>query len=109
MGGDTVKLTGMQADDFGGRYNYVVMRAFGVQEDTPFTAGVPFSISAKVNAAGLAALYESTGGPSVISALICQNYKPGDSAFAGVGFSGAHQIALVPDGNGGVAFRVTRR
>ncbi|MBD5163008.1 MAG: S-layer homology domain-containing protein [Oscillibacter sp.] len=109
VGGDTVRLTGMKADDFGGRYNYVVLRAFGVQEDTPFTAGVNFSVSAKVNAAGLAAFYEAEGKTSMLTALICQNYRPGDSAMGGTGFSGADQIALIPDGNGGIAFRVTRR
>lgn len=109
VGGNTVRLTGMKADDFGGRYNYVVLRAFGVQEDTPFTAGAVFSVSAKVNAAGLAAFYASEGKTSMLTALICQNYKPGASAMVCAGFSGADQIALIPDGNGGVAFRVTRR
>lgn len=109
VNGSTVRFTGMMPDDFGGRYNYAVVRAFGVQAETPLRAGSTFTVDAQVNAAGLATMYASGQGPSMLSAMICQNYKPGDSAFAGYGFQSGASVALVSDGSGGIAFRVTRR
>lgn len=107
VGGDTVRFTGMMPDDFGGRYNYAVVRAFGSQAETPFTGGVPFSVDVRVDAAGLAALYASQeNARSILTAMIVQNHRPGQTTLAGYAFQSGRTVDVVPDGNGGIAFRV---
>ncbi|NCE65070.1 hypothetical protein D1159_10910, partial [Pseudoflavonifractor sp. 524-17] len=93
-----------------GLYNYAVLRLAGYTDERvaeiPFTSGVPFSGSAKVDLSVIKKVADE-GSRSYVTAMLCQNYTPGDSAMGGIAFQDV-DISIQPDGDSCI-FRVTQR
>lgn len=88
-------------------YNYVVAWAPGGNKaEAPYVEGQPFQVTVQVDAASVRQSAQE-GKVPYLTVMICQNYRPGDDALAGVGFQEA-SIGLVPDGDG-FLFHVTPR
>ncbi|MCI8871121.1 MAG: hypothetical protein HFF39_11425 [Lawsonibacter sp.] len=108
VGGTAVRFSGRVS--LPSYYNYAVLRAVGAQTEAPLSGDSSFSMSVNVNMDVLEKLYqEKPNTRSILSALLCQNYTPGDSAFGGIGFRDVSTINLVLDGNGGVLLEVVEK
>ena len=111
VSGSTITFSGRR-DDLSSLFNYVVLKGYGYAEDSePFVPGQAFSISIDIDVAGLAELYkhDTSVAKSFIFGGYCQNFKPGDSGTAGIGFFVNYSsIALALNGNGGLELQLYR-
>ncbi len=78
-------------------YNYVVFSATGEKVELPYAPGVPFEATLSPNMEVLRQLCEK-GSKSRISLVVCQNYTPGSSGYAGSGLQLA-SLSLTLDEN----------
>ncbi len=102
--GDTVEISGCLNYDVPG-LNYVVAWAPGRNvAELPYVIGQPFHGTVQVDGTSVRQSAQE-GKLPYLTLMLCQNYEPGDSALAGVGFQEA-DIGLVPDGESGFLFRV---
>ena len=94
----TVEFSGCVAYD-PAYYNYVVAWApRGNKAEVPYVSGQPFRTTVQVDTSSVRASAQE-GKVPYLTAMVCQNYEPGDDSLAGVGFQKAN-IGLVPDGDG---------
>ncbi|MCI8478875.1 MAG: hypothetical protein HFE97_11200 [Oscillospiraceae bacterium] len=110
LNGNTLRFSGC-IPNLASHYNYAVLRAIGTSSETPISAGVPFSVEVPVDVSRLHALYggDVNQASSHVSAILCQNYTPGDSVLAGISFQASCDITLALDGAGGCTLQVTYR
>ena len=102
--GDTVEISGCLNYDVPG-LNYVVAWAPGRNvAELPYVIGQPFHGTVQVDGTSVRQSAQEGKLPH-LPLMLCQNYEPGDSSLAGVGFQEA-DIGLVPDGESGFLFRV---
>lgn len=112
-----LKVTGKNTVQFSGcvkatpgLYNYALLWVAGGRQanraEMPLTSMVPFQGTAVADLNALERLYaEDPNAKSHVSAMICQNYTPGDSAFGGFTFRGV-DIFLVLDESGSCQLKV---
>ena len=112
-----LKVTGKNTVQFSGcvkatpgLYNYALLWVAGGRQanraEMPFTSMVSFQGTAVADLNALERLYtEDPNAKSHVSAMICQNYTPGDSAFGGFTFRGV-DIFLVLDESGSCQLKV---
>ncbi len=108
LDGNTLRVTG-RMDALPSYYNYVLLRYFYGKAETPLVRGQDFEITGTVDGEKLRQHYETD--PDVkagVSVTVCQNYKPGDNAYAGLAFQDA-DVWLDTDGNGGCVLHVIYR
>ena len=96
--GDTIRLTGSMSalPDY---YNYVVLQAYGEQAEVPLVLGETFSLEAAIDVREFNRKYQE-GDLYYVTAMVCQNHRPGNGNLAGISFDGA-RVSLHPDGAGG--------
>lgn len=109
VNGNTIQFSGCYNTN-ATYYNYAVLRVFGGENYTPFTPGVPFSVSVPVDVARLSDFYggDTTKPTSYIISMVCQNYTPGDSSMGGLSFQSGVRILLALSASGGVELQVSR-
>ena len=100
LSGNRVRLAGCVKLD--SLYNYAIVDAAGGKPvnrgEAPLTPGVPFETIAEVDMDILRRLYaEKPNARSILSVMLCQNYTPGNSGYAGFGFMNISSINLVLD------------
>ncbi len=104
--GKTVRLSGCMPElpDY---YNYVVLQAYGEQAETPLVLGEEFSVEVVIDTERFLKNYKE-GDIFYVTAMVCQNHRPGSSNLAGFSFNGA-RIQLVSNGSGGCTFEIIER
>ena len=100
LDGNQVRLSGCVKLD--SLYNYAIVDAAGGRPvnrgEAPLTPGVPFTATAQVDMDILRGLYaEKPDARSMLGVMLCQNYRPGQSGYAGFHFLNISRINLVLD------------
>lgn len=104
--GDTVRFSGCMPE-LPDRYNYVVLRAYGEQAEIPFVPGEIFEVEVTIDRERFRR--EAVPGQYYyISAMVCQNHRPGDRNLAGLSFQDGIRISLTLDDEGACTLWVLR-
>lgn len=91
-GENEITLSGVYTipDNAASLYNYVVFSVAGDKAEIPYTPGVPFKATLHPDMDILRKLYtEKPDAMSAVSVMVCQNYTPGSSGYAGTGIAKA--------------------
>jgi len=106
--GKTIQFSGCYTPPPEIAYNYAVLSTFYAKEEVPIQSGVPFSGTVEIDVQRLIQEYgdDHSVTRSMVVFMCCQNYTPGDSAFAGVSFPSSADIFLAKDGRGGCEFYI---